>query len=204
MAYGIVSNGVAEKTAARLRAKAGATYPVIWKFGIWIANEARRRAPVGHGRFRGALRKSLNCVALSDRVTQLQSATPYAKIQEKGRTVTAGKGPLGSKLLAIPLNATAEALLAGMGAGVSLKDKNLLFLKTRRGRMVLIQQPPPKGPRAKVKRGAARAHRMFGGQVLFLLVPSVTIPPQHYAPRMSEPAVRGAAAKFIREHLRSP
>ncbi len=156
--------------------------------------------------FRGALRRSLNCRALTDKTFVLESALPYAAITEYGGPIQAGGGPLGSKLLAIPLNATARAMLDSMGASVSLRTQNLIFLKTRRGRMVLIQPATPvaeHGPRGKTRRGAARQHTMFEGQILFVLVPRVQHAAQPFAPRMSEPAVRSAAASFIRQHLKS-
>lgn len=207
MAFRATSDDACLKYVQTARAKLEALYPVTWKCAAYTARMARRRAPVGRGRFRGALKRSLNARAIGPETWVLESALPYAAIQQYGGSITAGSGPLGSRLLAIPLNDDARKLLDGLGASVSLRTQDLVLLKTRRGRLVLVRQEKPRGPRAKVRRGAGRQHRMFGGQVLFVLVPRVTLqpnpPPAGYAPRGDDPELREFVLRALVAHLRS-
>lgn len=200
MPYRIDSDDAIAKAVERLGQRARGLHPATRKWAELIVRKARRQVPVGRGRGRGALKRSLNHREPAHNVTVLQSDRRYARIIQEGGAITAGTGPLGSRLLAIPLNDDARRMLDGMGASVSLRTQNLLFLKSRSGRMFLIRQERA-GRGGRRKRGKARRHRMFEGQILFMLVPRVTIRARPYAPRVSDPDVREAAARFIREHL---
>lgn len=203
MAYDVTSNGAIARKVERLRQRGKYARPATRKFGEWVTREARRRAPRGQGRRMASLANSLNHVEPNDVTTVLMSDKVYARAQQYGAEIQAGGGPLGAKLLAIPLNADARKMTEGMGASVSLRSQDLVFIKSRRGRMFLIRPEPPTG--RKRQRGRARRHRMFGGQIMFMLVPRVRLrpnpAPQGYAPRMGEPAVRGAAGRFLRQFL---
>ena len=203
MPYKIESDDVQLTAARRVLAKARALYPAAWTCAGFIARMARRAAPVGKWAGRGALKKSLNAVATSHNTIVLQSPLAYAKIQQEGGTVTAGQGPLGSKLLAIPLNADAARMLNSMRAGLSLKTQDLIFIRSRRGRMFLIRQNKIGSGQRRRKGGKARRHRMFDGQIMFMLVPRVSIPPQPYAPRMDDPELRVFVAKTLSGHLKA-
>lgn len=203
MAYSIQSNDAHAQRISRLRQRAAWLLPATRKLGEWVAREARMRAPTGQGRGRGALRRSLNHREPSHDTTILTSPLPYAKIQQEGGRIYP-PGPLGARMLVMPLNRDAQAILDSLGASQSLRTvPGLVLVKTRRGRLVLIRQTEePVQSRRKGERGKRRKHRMFGGQVLFVLLPKAFIPAQDYAPHADELQLRGAAAKFVREHLR--
>lgn len=202
MPYKITSNNELSKHVRRVLAKSRALWPATRQFGQYIAREARRNAPVGKRRNRGALKRSLNVEVIAHDTVVLQSPLPYAKIQQEGGTVRAGSGPLGARLLAIPIHPDAVAMLAGMGASVSLRTKNLQFIKTKSGKMFLVREAAVnKHGRARGPNKKGKMPEVNATQILFKLTPRVTITPQPYAPRMSEPAVRAFAAKVIRAHL---
>jgi len=198
--YSIHSNGVAERTFQILDWRLRDLSPAARRFGEWVVREARRNAPVGKGRQRGALKRSLNHVEPAHNVTQLVSPLPYAVIQQEGGTIRAGSGPLGSQYLVIPLNATARVLLDGLGASESLRSvPELQLIRSRKGRLLLIWQETLK--RSRRTRGRRRQHRLSGRQILFVLVPQVTLRAQPYAPALHEPRTRERAVHFLRRHL---
>lgn len=206
MPYSLTSSGTLARKLERLRQRGKYARPAARKWGAWLTREARRRAPRGRGRRMAGLAASLNHVEPNDTTTVLVSNKSYARIQNYGGQITAGGGALKSRLLAIPLNDDARRMLDGMGASVSLRSQNLVFIKSRSGRMFLIRADESKrSKRSKGGRGRKRRHRFHGGQIMFMLVPRVNLrpnpAPHGYAPRLDEPAVKAAAAKFLRQHL---
>lgn len=199
------SNDALAKHARRVKAQAGALWPVARKLSLHIARVAARRAPVGQGRFRGALKRSLNGQAVAHNIVTLSSPLPYAGIQDRGGVVRPGTGPLGARLLAMPLNAEAQAILDALGASQSLRSLDLVMIKTRRGRFVLARAADEKRSfkifRGKV-RGEKRQHQFMGLQVLFVLLPKAEIQGHHYVPHLDDPEIAAFAVKEIRAHLR--
>jgi hypothetical protein len=202
MPFRIDSDDALLKLAAKNASAARDLRPATLRFGEWVAREARRNAPVGKGRRRGALKRSLNHREPAHNVTELTSPLPYAAIQEHGGVIRAGSGPLGSRLLAIPLNATARQLLDSLGASTSLRDVHgLQFVKTKSGKMFLVR-PASVTKSGRERRGNVRREQINATQFLFVLVPRVTIRGHNFAPRLDDPQTRVAAARFIKQHLR--
>lgn len=157
------------------------------------------------------MKRSLNIDVPKHNKVILQSPLAYAGIQNRGGVIRPGTGPLKARLLAVPLNADARRMMDSLGASVSLKKlpEQLLLIQTRRGRFVLIRQLKQQFREMKQQRhvkGAGRKHRMFSGQVLFVLLPKATIqpnpPPEGYAPRWGDPEVRAGLGMAMRQHMR--
>jgi len=203
--WSLQGNGAAQRAAEQLAVRAKWCRAATREFGERLTREARRRCPRGHSRAGAGLAASLHHRELDEQTTVLASDKVYAQIQNFGGDIVAGKGPLGAKLLPVPLNADARRLLDSLGASTSLRQANLIFVKSRSGRMFLGRPDEGYERRRKPLRGARRQHRMSGAQILFLLVPRVHLSPnpapRGYAPHMDEPIVREMAGAAIRRHL---
>lgn len=211
----VTSNGAAKRTNDAIAQRARNLLPAARRFGEWIAREARRRAPVGFGG--GNLKKSLNHVEPAHNITQLVSPLKYARIQQFGGSVSApGQSSTISpkpKMLAIPLTVEARRMAEGLGASETLRGKfGLQMIITPRA-VFLVRAAGSDKDRTKYASWKGKSVLMRrvgdlgdgkGGRIefLFILKKSVTLKPNPgpdgYAPRMSEPAVRDAAAKAIR------
>lgn len=215
MRLSVTSNGGAKRTADAIAQRARNLLPAARRFGEWITREAARRAPVG---FRGGdLKKSLNHIEPAHNITQLVSPLKYAQIQQFGGRVAApGKSSTISpkpKMLAVPLTVEARQMAASLGASETLRGKfGLQMIITPRA-VFLVRAVGSDKDRTKYVNWKGKSVLMRriadlgdgrGGRIefLFVLKKSVTLKanpmPGGYAPRMSEPAVRDAAAKAIR------
>lgn len=201
------------RRADLIRQRALAMWPATRRAGEQLARLARRKAPRGRSRRQASLQASIGHAEPEHNVTVITSNKPYAKVQAfgtaylPGGAIRAGTGKLGARLLAIPINDAARRILDGLGANQSLREvEGLLFLKTRKGRMVLIRQVQPmRGKRGKSVRGRKREHRFLSGQVLFILTPTArpgpSPKPDGYIPKLSDPEVRVILSENARKWI---
>ncbi len=209
--YRVLSDKGFDRFVQRMQQRAAATVPLARRVGEFIAREARRRAPVGTGRNRGALRRSLNYRLIDQRTIVLQSPLVYASIQQRGGTITAGKGPLAARCLAIPVNDAAKRLMESLGASRSLREVAGLSVIPINGVLYLMGTPGLKEAqqRAAEKKAAgkkARRARTRDYLVIFVLKRSVSLKPNPapagYAPRINDPALRRHIGQAVRRHLK--
>jgi len=194
------------KRVSAMLQRSQAMWPASRKFGEIVSREAARRAPRGRSRRQVSLSARFGHVEPQHDTTVLTNDAPYARIQAFGGTITPGGGKLHAKMLALPLNDTAERMLDGLGAGQSLRTLGLEIFESRNGRVFLVRKLDTAATakkRGRAVRGAKREHRIGNIQFLFLLRYGVTMPPnaKQFVPRFEEPELRSRAAEIVRKWI---
>jgi hypothetical protein len=197
----LTSNDAVAKLIAEMRARARKLGPWSERVREYLLRQTQRKAP----RRRGALGKSLNAERSTETSIVISSPLPYAGIQAKGGTITAGSGPLKSKYLAIPLNEEARRMVGRMGTHQSLRDKKLVLIRTKKGTLLLARLK--KRRKLRLTKEERRLKRKLGikrlkaepPEYMFVLKESVSLeanpPPSGYAPTLADPATRAWITK---------
>ena len=189
MPIDLASDGAVQQAIERWRALGKDPTPVLKRWMQFILRKTQRQAPVD----KGWLRKSLNS-RVEGHTGIIASDRPYARIQDEGGTIKAGRGPLGSKLLAIPMCDEARKMIEGMGTHESLRGKNLTLIKSKSGKLYLVKITERR--RAKAKRlGKTKRRAEPSMKIMFLLTPGVRIKGHKYVPSISDADVREFGVK---------
>lgn len=198
------------RNITRAREKARDLRPAAMRLGEYIAREARRRAPRGDSRRGSSLASSLNHAEPAHNVTVLVSDRPYARVQAEGTgylpggAITPGRGLLKAKMLIVPLNDDAKAMLSRMGASQSLRSQDLTIIRTKSGKLFLARVERVKKYRGK-KSQTGPSLLGTATKLLFMLIPRARLkpnpPPQGYAPRATEPEIKARASAEVWRHL---
>lgn len=202
-----------EAIQARCRDPRSATWAVMERV---LARRARQRAPRGSGPARVGvpLSQSIRGEVTGPTTGELRSDKTYAAIQNTGGAIV----PLVKQYLTVPVSDAARRLLAGLGAGRSLRDVPGLFvIRSARGELLLARytEAASKASGSRLRRDrrgrtrvATRVGLDDGGrqiEVLFVLRRRVTLKanpaPGGYVPRLSEPEVLREAGEIFGRYV---